>query len=335
MSGQAAVSEKSERKRERGSVRNFFYNWGSLLAVAVLVVFFGVATPSFLDPNNLVNILRSISIVTVIAVGVTVSLAVGGFDLSVGSVASTANAVVISLIIWFGWGTNLALPVTLLAALALGGINAFLIVKVRIPDMLATLAMLFVVQGIAMTYTLGGSVTENMPLPDGSTAPGHLGHGFQALGQVPLIIVLMAAAVFLVQGFLSFTRPGRSLYAVGGNLEAARLAGIPVSRYRVVAYLTSALLAAVGGILLASRIGSSQVGAGGGYLMDAVAAAWIGLSFGGSGRPNAVGTLVGAVLLGVLQNGLVMLSVPYYSMDILKGGVLAAALAVTYFRKAS
>ena len=134
----------------------FFYNWGTVVAVAVLVVFFGLTAPAFLEVSNLVNILRSISIVTVIAVGVTVSLAAGGFDLSVGSVASTANAVSISLIVWFGWGTNLVLPVTFLAALLIGAANAFLIVKVRIPDMLATLATMFIVQGIAMTYTLGG-----------------------------------------------------------------------------------------------------------------------------------------------------------------------------------
>lgn len=321
--------------KPQSALLGLLYNWGTVITVVVLIAFFGVAAPAFLDPSNLVNILRSISIVTVIAMGVTISLAAGGFDLSVGSVASTANAVVISLIVWYGWGTNVAIPVTLVVALLVGAVNSFLIVKVRIPDMLATLATMFVVQGVAMTYTLGGSVTENMPLPDGSTAPGHLGPGFQSLGQVPSIILIMGAAVLLVQGFLTFTRPGRSLHAVGGNLEAARLAGIPVNRYRTVAYLASALLSAVGGILLASRIGSSQVGAGGGYLMDAVAAAWIGLSFGGGGKPNALGTLVGAVIIGVLQNGLVMLSVPYYSMDILKGGVLAAALAVTYFRKRS
>ncbi len=236
--------------RKPSVLLGFFYNWGSVLSVVVLVVFFGITAPAFLDPSNLVNILRSISIVTVIAVGVTVSLAAGGFDLSVGSVASTANAVVISLIVWFGWGTSLAIPLTLVVALLVGALNAFLIVKVRIPDMLATLATMFVVQGVAMTYTLGGSVTENMPLPDGSTAPGHLGAGFQSLGQVPAIILVMAAAVVLVQGFLSFTRPGRSLYAAGGNLEAARLAGIPVNRYRTAAYLASAVLAAVGGISL-------------------------------------------------------------------------------------
>jgi len=120
---------------------------------------------------------------------------------------------------------------------------------------------------------------------------------------------------------------------VGGNLEAARLSGIPVERYRTLAYVLSALLAALGGVILASRIGSSQINAGAGYLMPAVAAAYIGFSVGGAGRPNALGTLLGAVLMGVLENGLVMMSVPYYSLNIVKGGVLAIALASTYFRK--
>ena len=116
--------------KPKSAFLGFFYNWGTVVSVVVLVAFFGVTAPAFLDPSNLVNILRSISIVTVIAVGVTVSLAAGGFDLSVGSVASTANAVVISLIVWFGWGTSLAVPVTLAVALLLGALNAFLIVKV-------------------------------------------------------------------------------------------------------------------------------------------------------------------------------------------------------------
>ena len=132
---------------------------------------------------------------------------------------------------------------------------------------------------------------------------------------------------------LSFTTHGRRMYAIGGNPEAARLSGLRITRYKVAAYVIASLLAGLGGILLASRIGSSQVNAGGGYLMDAVAAAWIGFSLAGSGKPNALGTLVGAVILGVLSNGLVMLSVPYYAMDIIKGLVLAGALALTYFQR--
>nr|WP_113869361.1 ABC transporter permease [Brenneria salicis]NMN91318.1 monosaccharide ABC transporter membrane protein (CUT2 family) [Brenneria salicis ATCC 15712 = DSM 30166]RBP57849.1 monosaccharide ABC transporter membrane protein (CUT2 family) [Brenneria salicis ATCC 15712 = DSM 30166]RLM28888.1 sugar ABC transporter permease [Brenneria salicis ATCC 15712 = DSM 30166] len=311
----------------------FLYKWGMLITVVALIALFGLASDNFLDPYNIINILRSIAIVTVIAIGVSISLSVGGFDLSVGSTASLANALVISLFVWHGFGTTGAIVLTLLICTLVGLFNAFLIVVLKIPDMLATLASLFVIQGVAMTYSYGGSITQNMVLPSGEMAEGIIPEFFATLGQVPVIVVIMLAVTLVVQLYSSLTKHGRRMYAIGGNPGAARLAGIRTARYRVQAYLFSAMLAALGGILLASRIGSSQVNAGGGYLMDAVAAAYIGFSLAGSGKPNALGTLVGAVILGVLQNGLVMLSVPYYAMDIIKGLVLALALAITYIQK--
>ncbi len=317
----------------RHHVFEFLYKWGMLITVVALITLFGLASDNFLDPYNIINILRSIAIVTVIAIGVSISLSVGGFDLSVGSTASLANALVISLFVWYGFGTTGAIVLTLLLCTLVGLFNAFLIVVLKIPDMLATLASLFVIQGVAMTYSYGGSITQNMVLPSGEMAEGVIPEFFATLGQVPVIVVIMLAVTVLVQLYLSLTKHGRRMYAIGGNPEAARLAGIRTARYRVQAYVFSSLLAALGGILLASRIGSSQVNAGGGYLMDAVAAAYIGFSLAGSGKPNALGTLLGAVILGVLQNGLVMLSVPYYAMDIIKGLVLALALAMTYIQK--
>ncbi|AOR64905.1 sugar ABC transporter permease [Pectobacterium wasabiae] len=317
----------------RHHVFEFLYKWGMLITVVALIALFGLASDNFLDPYNIINILRSIAIVTVIAIGVSISLSVGGFDLSVGSTASLANALVISLFVWHGFGTTSAIVLTLLLCTLVGLFNAFLIVVLKIPDMLATLASLFVIQGVAMTYSYGGSITQNMVLPSGEMAEGIIPEFFATLGQVPVIVVIMLAVTVLVQLYLSLTKHGRRMYAIGGNPEAARLAGIRTARYRVQAYVFSSLLAALGGILLASRIGSSQVNAGGGYLMDAVAAAYIGFSLAGSGKPNALGTLLGAVILGVLQNGLVMLSVPYYAMDIIKGLVLALALAMTYIQK--
>ncbi len=317
----------------RHHVFEFLYKWGMLITVVALIALFGLASDNFLDPYNIINILRSIAIVTVIAIGVSISLSVGGFDLSVGSTASLANALVISLFVWYGFGTTGAIILTLLLCTLVGLFNAFLIVVLKIPDMLATLASLFVIQGVAMTYSYGGSITQNMVLPSGEMAEGIIPEFFATLGQVPVIVVIMLAVTVLVQLYLSLTKHGRRMYAIGGNPEAARLAGIRTARYRVQAYVFSSLLAALGGILLASRIGSSQVNAGGGYLMDAVAAAYIGFSLAGSGKPNALGTLLGAVILGVLQNGLVMLSVPYYAMDIIKGLVLALALAMTYIQK--
>lgn len=317
----------------RHQLFEFLYKWGMLLTVVALIALFGIASDNFLDPNNIINILRSIAIVTVIAIGVSISLSVGGFDLSVGSTASLANALVVSLFVWYGFGTTGAIVLTLLICTLVGLFNAFLIVVLKIPDMLATLASLFVIQGVAMTYSYGGSITQNMLLPNGDMAEGLITEVFSSLGQVPVIVLIMLAVTVVVQLFLSLTKHGRRMYAIGGNPEAARLSGIRTVRYRVAAYVISALLASLGGILLASRIGSSQVNAGGGYLMDAVAAAYIGFSLAGSGKPNALGTLVGAVILGVLQNGLVMLSVPYYAMDIIKGLVLALALAITYIQK--
>ncbi|AJJ10515.1 branched-chain amino acid transport system / permease component family protein [Yersinia rohdei] len=317
----------------RHQLFDFLYKWGMLLTVVALIALFGLASDNFLDPNNIINILRSIAIVTVIAIGVSISLSIGGFDLSVGSTASLANAVVVSLFVWYGFGTTGAILLTLLICTLVGLFNAFLIVVLKIPDMLATLASLFVIQGVAMTYSHGGSITQNMLLPSGDMAEGVIPEIFSALGQVPVIVIIMLAVTIVVQLYLSLTKHGRRMYAIGGNPEAARLAGIRTVRYRVLAYVLSSLLAALGGILLASRIGSSQVNAGGGYLMDAVAAAYIGFSLAGSGKPNAVGTLIGAIILGVLQNGLVMLSVPYYAMDIIKGLVLAMALALTYIHQ--
>jgi len=330
------VSKESSLQRAlpwRHQLFEFLYKWGMLLTVVVLIALFGLASDNFLDPNNIINILRSIAIVTVIAIGVSISLSVGGFDLSVGSTASLANALVVSLFVWYGFGTTGAIVLTLLICMLVGLFNAFLIVVLKIPDMLATLASLFVIQGVAMTYSYGGSITENMVLPSGDMAEGVIPAVFSSLGQVPVIVLIMLAVTIVIQLFLSLTKHGRRMYAIGGNPEAARLSGIRTVRYRVIAYIISSLLAALGGILLASRIGSSQVNAGGGYLMDAVAAAYIGFSLAGSGKPNALGTLVGAVILGVLQNGLVMLSVPYYAMDIIKGLVLALALAITYIQK--
>ncbi|MBW5819722.1 ABC transporter permease [Yersinia enterocolitica] len=317
----------------RHQLFDFLYKWGMLLTVVALIALFGLASDNFLDPNNIINILRSIAIVTVIAIGVSISLSIGGFDLSVGSTASLANAIVVSLFVWYGFGTTGAIILTLLICTLVGLFNAFLIVVLKIPDMLATLASLFVIQGVAMTYSYGGSITQNMLLPSGDMAEGVIPEMFSALGQVPVIVLIILAVTIVVQLYLSLTKHGRRMYAIGGNPEAARLAGIRTVRYRVLAYVLSSLLAALGGILLASRIGSSQVNAGGGYLMDAVAAAYIGFSLAGSGKPNAFGTLIGAVILGVLQNGLVMLSVPYYAMDIIKGLVLAMALALTYIHQ--
>lgn len=325
---------KSETKAAKPGfdLFDFLYRYGTLILIVLLIIFFTLMNPNFLSTGNVINILRSISIVTIIAVGITISLAVGGFDLSVGSVASLANAVVISMFVWYQQPTMIAIAAGILAALAVGAFNAFMIVKVRIPDLLMTLATMFIIQGVALTYTRGATISQNMIMPDGTFAEGQIPALFAALGRIPWIIIIMAITVLVVHIFLTYTKHGRYIYVIGGNQEAARLSGIPVNKYKVIAYLLSATFAAIGGMILASRIMTAEINAGGPYLMDAVAAAFIGFAVLGAGKPNAFGTFIGAVLIGILANGLVMMSVPYYAMDIVKGTILALALALTYYK---
>lgn len=311
----------------------FLYKYGTIITIVLLIVAFGVLSSHFLSPTNIINILRSISIVTIIAIGITVSLSVDGFDLSVGSTASLANAVAISMFVWYGQPTVVGVLAAVAACLFVGVFNAFMIVKIRIQDMLMTLATMFIIQGVALTYTRGAQVSQNMIMPDGSFATGKIPPAFAKIGQVPWIIIIMLIIVALVHIFLTYTKHGRFMYVIGGNREAAKLSGIPVNQYRVLAYLLSSLFAAIGGIMLGARILTAEVNSGAPYLMDAVAAAFIGYSVLGAGKPNAFGTFIGAVLIGILQNGLVMMSVPYYAMDIVKGAVLAFALALTYYKK--
>lgn len=328
-----APVQQTKKQRPSFHLFDFFYRYGTILTIVVLIVVFAAANPAFLQTGNIINILRSISIVTIIAVGLTISLAVNGFDLSVGSVATLSNAIVISMFVWFSQNPLIAILSALAAALIVGLLNAFMIVKMKIPDMLMTLAMMFIIQGLAQTYTKGATISENMVLPDGTFSTGTIPAFFSKIGQVPYIILLMAVIVLFAHIFMTYTKHGRFMYIIGGNKEAARLSGIHVNKYKIAAYLLSALFAAIGGIVLASRVMTAEINAGTPYLMDGVAAAFIGFSVMGAGKPNAFGTFIGAVLIGILQNGLVMMSVPYYAMDIVKGSVLALALALTYYKQ--
>lgn len=300
-----------------------------------LIAFFTLTQPAFASVANGFAILRGISIVTIIACAVTVSLVVAGFDLSVGANAGLAMMLsAISLVI-LRLDAPSAIAIALIGGFLVGSLNVLLIVRFGIPDLLATLATLFVVQGFQLVITGGRSVATGFRLPDGSAATGvftpeFLAIGRGVLGPVPAPVLLTAGVVIALQVFLTATRYGRQLEAVGANAEVSHLAGINVGRSRATAYLLSGVLAALGGVVLASQVGRGDVNAGGAYLLDAVAAALIGLAAFGTNRPSAVGTALGAVFVGVLLNGLTMANLPYYAQDLVKGLVLAVALVVTF-----
>lgn len=314
--------------------------WGTILTIIVLIVVFtfgnwseSTGSSMFLTTSNIVTILRSISITAIIAIGLTFALSVDGMDLSIGACANLADTMIMTLFVWYNLSIGVSIAITILTCLSIAVVNSLLIVKLRIPDMVAALSVMFMFQGVALTYSNGGAITERMMRPDGSQAPGLVPEAFRVLGAAPWLIIIMLCVVALAHFFLNYTKHGRYMYAVGGNREAAKLSGIPVAKYKILAYFLSATFASLGGICLAARVGTAQVSAGDAYLMPAVAAAYIGFSVMGAGKANALGTLIGAVLVGILENGLIMMAVPYYAMNIVKGAVLAIALAMTYATK--
>nr|WP_245413753.1 ABC transporter permease [Fulvimarina endophytica] len=301
-----------------------------------MIMFFTLMEPAFLSVRNLVIVLQSVSIVAILALGVTCTLVVGGFDLSIGAVAATSLMASSYVMVVFGGGTVEAVAACIALGLLVGLANGLLIVKLRVPDLLATLGMMFLLLGLQLVPTAGRSIARGMTLPDGSTADGSFTNAFLALGRyrlfdiVPISVVVMIALAILISVFLGLTRYGRVMYAIGSNAQAARLAGAAVEKYRIAAYMISGVCAAIGGILLAARVGRGDVSSGNSLLLDAVAAALIGFAVLGSGRPNAVGTAIGALFVGLLLNGLTMMNAPYYTQDFIKGAVLVVALMFTF-----
>lgn len=311
------------------------------ILLAALVIVFSIAQPAFINVNNLMSILQAVSVVAIIGAGVTVTLAIGGFDLSVGAVAaSSVMAASYAMIV-----LNLDAATTVLIVLAFGALigllNAFLIVRLKVPDLLATLSVMFLLTGLQLIPTAGRSISVGLILPDGSTATGRYDPLFLTIGRsslfgvVPLPVILMAITAAVLFILTERTRLGRLIYATGGNEIATRLAGGNTARIKTIAYVVSGVLASLGGVIVAARVGRGDVSSGASLLMDSVAASLIGFAVLGLRRPNVLGTIVGAVFVGVLLNGLTMLNAPYYTQDFIKGAVLVGALALTYGVSAS
>lgn len=306
-----------------------------LFLLAALVVFYSLAQPAFLNLNNLLSILQAVSVVAILGVGVTVTLSAGGFDLSIGAVAaSSVMAASYAMVVW-GFDAVSAVLFVLAFGATVGLANSLMIVKLRVPDLLATLSMMFLLTGLQLIPTAGRSISSGLILPDNSKAccaydPAFLTIGRSSLFGVPLPVVIMLVVAVLFYVLTERTRIGRLLFATGGNEVAARLAGANTARLKTLAYVISGTLASLGGIIIAARVGRGDVSSGGSLLMDSVAAALIGFAVLGVRRPNVFGTVLGAIFVGVLLNGLTMLNIPYYTQDFVKGAVLVGALALTY-----
>ncbi|WP_346825651.1 ABC transporter permease [Serratia inhibens] len=279
---------------------------------------------SFLTVNNLSNVGRQVSINAIIAVGMTCAILTGGIDLSVGPVMALSGSIAAGLML-----AGIPIPVAMLAALLIGALfglaNGACIAYLRMPPIIVTLASMGIARGLALLYTGGYPISG---LPD---LFSFFGRGTLLGIQVPILI--MAGVYVLAWIMLNHLSFGRYVYAIGGNEEAARLSGIRVPRYKMLVYVVSGLTASLAGLVLTSRLMSGQPNAGTGFELDAIAAVVLGGAAISGGKGAIIGTLVGAMMLGVLNNGLNLMSVSPYIQNVVKGAIILAAIYLSSARR--
>jgi len=311
--------------------------YGIIVFLLLLCAYFTWRTGGlFATPNNLVNVSRQIAINMIVAVGLTFVIISGGIDLSVGSVVALAGVISMSILRdGFTVHTATIIPILpMLFAIPLSGIigaliggglgifNGFVITRFRVAPFIATLAMMTIARGFAFVYTDGQPIS---PLPE---AVGLFGAGEHGIGPfvIPNLVVAALIVVALGHVLLTRTRFGRYVYAIGGNEEAARLSGISVSRAKLKIYALCGMLAGVCGMLLATRLASGDPKSGDLLELNAIAAVVLGGTSLSGGRGTVIGTLVGALVIGVLNNGLSLLNVSPYYQWVVKGAVILGAV---------
>lgn len=321
-------------RRPTISVGHIIYKYGLVAVLVLMIAFFCVTQPGFRTLDNALFILQASAIVAVIGLGATVSMTVGGMDLSVGASAGLSVMAAASAMVVFAQVGGIAIIVGIIAGVLVGLFNALLIVVARVPDLVATLASMFLINGFTLVATGGQSVSPGMTV-NGETAPGVFTGEFVWLGSgrvlgIPASVIVAAVVFAAIAILLTRTRWGRALYAVGGNPVAAAAVGIQVRRYRTLAYVLAGVLAAIGGLMLVAQSGQGDVSAGDAYLLQAISAALVGYAVLGANRPNALGTVFGAIFVATLINGLTMFNFPYYAQSMVQGILLIVALLMSY-----
>ncbi|MDF3297602.1 ABC transporter permease/substrate-binding protein [Streptomyces tropicalis] len=307
-----------------GGLRRVLLDNGALTALIVLVVALSALSGDFLTADNLLNIGVQAAVTAILAFGVTFVIVSAGIDLSVGSVAALSSTVLAWSATSAGVPVVLAVVLAVATGIACGLVNGFLIAYGKLPPFIATLAMLSVARGLSLVVSQGSPIA----------LPGSVSHLGDTLGGWLPVPVLVMVLMGLITAFvLGRTYIGRSMYAIGGNEEAARLSGLRVKKLKLVIYALSGLFAAVAGIVLAARLSSAQPQAAQGYELDAIAAVVIGGASLAGGTGKASGTLVGALILAVLRNGLNLLSVSAFWQQVVIGVVIALAVLLDTVRR--
>lgn len=299
---------------------DYLRRFGMLAAFLLICFLLSLATPNFFSLQNMTIVLRQVSINGVLAIGVTFVIITGGIDLSLGSVVALAGVVAALFAHPGEYALMVPIALAILVGGGIGGLNGLAVTKGKVAPFIVTLGMMTIARGLALVISDGRPVTN---LSDSFNAIG----GGNVMG-VPIPILIFASVIVFASILLNQTRMGRYMFAVGGNEKAAYASGIRVNRVKVIAYMICSGLAGLAGIILASRITTGQPNAGVAYELDAIAAVVIGGTSLSGGTGSIGGTVLGVLLIGVINNGLDLLNVSSYYQQIIKGVIIIAAVLI-------
>lgn len=297
-------------------------NLGTVLALILLIVFVTVLNHSFISPNNLLNLLRQLTVNGFIAFGMTFVILTGGIDLSVGSILALTSVIFVGLFTQMGVPVFVALLIAILLGAVLGFVNGVFITKGKLAPFIVTLATMTIYRGLTLVYTDGRPIAGDRD----SYLFEFLGRGL--ILKIPFQVILFFIIFIILSIVLRKTAFGRKVYAVGGNEKASFIAGIKTDKVKIAIYTISGVMASIAGLILTSRINSAGPQAGVSYEMDAIAAVVLGGTSMTGGKGSLTGTLIGVLILGVLNNGLNLLGVSSFYQQIVKGIVILLAVLI-------
>ncbi|KGQ69482.1 ribose ABC transporter permease [Chelonobacter oris] len=313
-------------ERKGFNLSGFLIEQRSIIALLVLIAIVSMLNPNFFSADNILNILRQTSVNAIIAVGMTFVILIAGIDLSVGSVLALTGAFAATLV-GLDMSIFIVVPVVLIAGMLLGGVSGLIVAKGNVQAFIATLVTMTLLRGVTMVYTDGRPVSTGFS--DSADQFSVIGTGY--LFGIPLPIWIMAVVFAAAWYILQHTRMGRYIYALGGNEAATKLSGINVTKIKLFVFAASGLLSALAGLIVTSRLSSAQPTAGVSYELDAIAAVVVGGTSLMGGKGRVMGTLIGALIIGFLNNALNILDISSYYQMIAKALViLVAVLADNY-----
>lgn len=302
-------------------IRMLQQNMGILAVLVILAVVLSIMSPNFLKASNIISVLRQISNNVYLALGMTLVIILGGIDLSVGSIVAMTGTLTVGFIVTYDIPMVPAICIGIILGVAIGLFNGIVVAKFKVPAFIVTLATMNIAKGIAYVFSGGRStrITSEVFESIGTAT---------LFGFLPIPVLYMIILIIVFVFLLSKTKFGTYVYAVGGNEESARLSGVPIKKVIIAVYTISGTLAAFAGIVLASRMYSGQPSAGDGYEMDAIAACVLGGVSMSGGVGSISGTIIGAIVIGIISNGLNLMGVSSFWQLIVKGIIILAAVII-------